>query len=61
MILLTQICLIQDAKFDSITNFVCSRVSYESLRYLADLKTSNTLVEESMNPQKYFLIQWEGL
>ena len=61
MILLTQICLIQDAKFDNITNFVCSRVSYEPLRHLADLKTSNTLVEESMNPEKYYLIQWEGL
>ena len=61
MILLTQICLIKDAKFDNITNVVYSRVSYEPLRHLADLKTSNTLVEESMNPQKYFLIQWEGL
>ena len=61
MILLTQICLMREAKFDNIPNFVYSRVSYEPLRYLADLKTSNTLVEESMNPQKYFLIQWEGL
>ena len=61
MNLLTQICLIQDVKFDSITNLVCSRVSYEPLRHLAELKTSNTLVEESMNPQKYFLIRREGL
>ena len=61
MILLTQICLIQDAKFDNITNFLCSTVSYEPLRHLADLKTSKTLVEESMKPQKYFLIWWEFL
>ena len=50
MILLSQICLIRDAKLDNITNFVYSRVSYEPLRHLADLKTSNTPVEESMNP-----------
>ena len=37
-------------KFDNIPNFVYSRASYEPLRHLTDVKTSNTPVEESMNP-----------
>ena len=61
MILLTQICLIREAKFGNIPvysrvsseplrHLTDSRVSYEPLRHLTDIKASNIPAEESMNP-----------